>query len=70
LAIHLLAALLLFGIVRRTRLKPGEDNPSSQTALAFAVALIWVVHPLNTEAVTYLIQRAESLMGLFYLLTL
>jgi len=70
LAIHLLAALLLFGIVRRTRLKPGEDNPSSQTALAFAVALIRVVHPLNTEAVTYLIQRAESLMGLFYLLTL
>ena len=31
---------------------------------------IRVVHPLQTEAVTYISQRAESLMGLFYLLTL
>jgi Flp pilus assembly protein TadD len=37
--------------------------------LAFVVALIWAVHPLQTEAVTYVVQRAESLMGLFYLLT-
>ena len=34
------------------------------------IALIWVVHPLQTQSITYLIQRAESLMGLFYLLTL
>lgn len=38
--------------------------------LAFAVALLWTVHPLQTESVTYVVQRAESLMGLFYLLTL
>lgn len=69
-AIHLLAALVLFGIVRRTRFKQSEDSAVSGTALAFAVALIWVVHPLNTEAVSYVVQRAESLMGLFYLLTL
>jgi tetratricopeptide (TPR) repeat protein len=35
-----------------------------------AVALLWIVHPLQTESVTYVVQRAESLMGLFYLLTL
>src|SRR2546423_137761 len=35
-----------------------------------AVALLWVAHPLQTESVTYIVQRAESLMGLFYLLTL
>ena len=29
-----------------------------------------MLHPLQTEAVTYIIQRMESLMGLFYLLTL
>jgi protein O-mannosyl-transferase len=38
--------------------------------LALAVALLWLVHPLQTEAVSYVIQRAESLVGLFYLLTL
>jgi protein O-mannosyl-transferase len=37
--------------------------------LALAIALIWTVHPLQTESVTYVVQRAESLMGLFFLLT-
>jgi tetratricopeptide (TPR) repeat protein len=45
-------------------------NSADATWLALAVAVIWVVHPLQTEAVTYISQRAESLMGLFYLLTL
>ena len=40
------------------------------TWVGFAVALLWTLHPLQTEAVTYVVQRAESLMGLFYLLTL
>ena len=40
------------------------------TSLALAIAIIWMVHPLVTEAVTYVVQRAESLMGLFYLLVL
>jgi tetratricopeptide (TPR) repeat protein len=61
LLIHILAGLALFGIVRRTL---------RQTRVALAVALIWVVHPLATSAVTYIVQRAESLMALFYLLTL
>jgi len=67
LSIHLLAGLVLFGIVRRTL--AGRDPDCARFAAA-AVALIWLVHPLQTEAVTYVIQRAESLMGLFYLLTL
>ncbi len=49
-----------------------EDGPlrKKPLPLAFAVALIWTVHPLQTESVTYVVQRAESLMGLFYLLTI
>jgi protein O-mannosyl-transferase len=43
---------------------------SDATLLALAVALLWTVHPLQTESVTYTVQRTESLMGLFYLLTL
>ncbi len=38
--------------------------------IAFTVALLWTLHPLQTEAVTYVVQRAESLMGLCYLLAL
>ena len=72
IATHLLCALLLFGIVRRTLELPAVRPRLGRWSadLAFAVALIWVVHPLNTEAVNYLTQRTESMMGLFYFLTL
>jgi tetratricopeptide (TPR) repeat protein len=64
LLIHALAGMVLFGVVRRTL-----AAEAGATGLALAVAVLWVVHPLQTESVTYVIQRAESLMGLFYLLT-
>lgn len=64
LVIHALAGVVLFGLVRRTLVR---EAPAGW--LALAVAVLWVVHPLQTESVTYVIQRAESLMGLFYLLT-
>jgi tetratricopeptide (TPR) repeat protein len=100
LLIHIAAALVLFGILRRTFLmgrekgsgvfcaKPGTDRrlvaglsgkrhptPFSLAGpvampLALASALVWTVHPLQTESVTYIIQRAESLMSFCYLLTL
>ena len=72
LTLHVLAALALFGVVRRTllsdRLRPRFGADAS--ALAFIVSLVWLVHPLLTDAVTYVVQRTELLMGLFYLLTL
>ncbi len=72
LAIHLAAALALFGLVHRTLGLPGLPARFSTraTAIALAIAVLWVAHPLQTQAVSYVIQRAESLMGLFYLLTL
>jgi tetratricopeptide (TPR) repeat protein len=70
--LHVLAALALFGIVRRTLdspdLRPRYRGQAG--GLAAAVALLWVVHPLTTESVDYTIQRTELLMGLFLLLTL
>jgi tetratricopeptide (TPR) repeat protein len=72
LAIHVLAALTLYGVARRTLARPGlrERFGASGRWIALAVALLWTVHPLQTEAVTYISQRCESMMGLFYLLTL
>ena len=80
LLIHFLAALTLFGILRQT-LKALQNQPGSVgkqrdlspweiTLASLVAAATWEVHPLNTEAVTYVIQRAESLMGLCYLVTL
>lgn len=72
IVVHLGAALLLFGFVRRTlvlpKLAPGWGDAAS--LLAGIAALVWVVHPLHTESVTYVIQRAESLAGLLALATM
>ncbi|HVZ19462.1 MAG TPA: tetratricopeptide repeat protein [Vicinamibacterales bacterium] len=71
LAIHLLAALALLGIVRRTLLLPGLAFPAATAdVLAWVAALVWMLHPLNSEVVDYVTERSESLMGLFYLLAL
>jgi len=72
LALHILAALALFALVRRTLLLPTLSTQlgTASTGLALTVALLWAVHPLQTESVTYIVQRAEAIVGLFYLLTL
>lgn len=72
LLIHALAGLALFGVVRRTLQSPWLSPRFGRDAfsLSLAVALLWTLHPLQTEAVTYTVQRAESLCGLFYLVTL
>ena len=59
--VHALAALTLYGIAARTLGTRG---------LPLVLALVWALHPLQTESVTYVIQRAESAMGLCYLATL
>ncbi len=72
LAIHLAAAFAAYGLVRRIVLLPifaGAPGGTSRI-VALIVAAVWAVHPLQTASVTYISQRAESLMGLFYLLTL
>ena len=72
LLIHVLAGLALLGIVRRTLAGPALRGRFGRDALplSLAVALLWTLHPLQTESVTYVVQRVESLMGLLYLLTL
>jgi Flp pilus assembly protein TadD len=66
-ALHVACALLLFAIVARV---PQEARTFEVRDLAFASALLWMVHPLNTEAVDYVSQRTELMMALFFLLTL
>jgi tetratricopeptide (TPR) repeat protein len=127
LAIHILAGLVLFGVVRRTlalrpahasAVAPAKEEGSGSplqveagvapgpphdgihadmgrarchprrfakpvqpaanagalaihaTGIAFTIALLWTLHPLQTESVTYIVQRAEALGGLTYLFAL
>lgn len=73
LGIHLLNAFLIYGLARLTMQTPlakhggGADTPE---ILALLTALLFVCHPVQTEAVTYVSQRFTSLATLFYLLAM
>lgn len=72
ISVHILCALVLFGVIRRTLVceSLGDRFGRASGGIALACALIWMVHPLQTECVNYITQRSESMMGLFFLLTL
>jgi Flp pilus assembly protein TadD len=71
-AVHALTALLLWAVVWRTLRLSYFDGRFEEVAgfLSFAAALIWAMHPLDTESVAYVTQRTESMMGLCYLTAL
>lgn len=70
LSIHIVAALLLFLVIRLTLRLPRLTVRFGSAApwLAGVSALIWLLHPLQTQSVTYISQRYESFMGMMYLL--
>jgi tetratricopeptide (TPR) repeat protein len=78
IAIHLLAALALFfmfkslfGLARLSRCQ--EECAFSNTLVTFgsvAIAGIWALNPVQTNAVTYLVQRMTSMAALFYFLAM
>lgn len=69
--LHTMSGLVLFGLVRRTLTLPTlkEKFGERATLMAMIIAVIWCVHPLQTESVTCVIQRTELLFSFWYLLT-
>ncbi|MEW5734415.1 MAG: tetratricopeptide repeat protein [Thermodesulfobacteriota bacterium] len=69
LIFHLLAGALLFGIALRALASPKlrERYSGSRNLIAFFIALLWLCHPLQTQAVTYVTERIESMMSCFLL---
>lgn len=69
LAIHMAAALALYGLAYRTLRLPSIPDAMRARALSLSavIACLWALHPLQTQAVTYVVQRFESLMGLLLL---
>jgi tetratricopeptide (TPR) repeat protein len=74
LAIHIITALLVYDLVnltfRTTTLNLAENKPSHGRIFAFVVALLFVSHPIQTQAVTYITQRLTSLSTMLYLAAL
>ncbi len=68
-SVHLINALLVYGLALLTLRLPVHEGRYDSRArpLATAIALVFVLHPLQSQAVSYIVQRAESVAAMFYL---
>ena len=66
---HLGTGVLLFWLMRAT-LEQAAPKCSLQDSAALLMVMIWLVHPLQTQAVTYIVQRMTVMAGFFYLAAL
>jgi tetratricopeptide (TPR) repeat protein len=69
ISIHILTGIFLFLFIQTTFNLPSIQNQyDSGITIAFFGALLWLVHPIQTQSVTYIVQRLNSLAALFYIL--
>lgn len=66
LSIHILNALLFYALLRLTLRTPRVMGRAEETFIPLFAALLFALHPVQTEAVTYISQRFTSLAALFY----
>ncbi|MDY6905809.1 MAG: tetratricopeptide repeat protein [Thermodesulfobacteriota bacterium] len=66
LIIHLITGLLVFLTARQTLRLTGTDN----RFIPVLAAVLWLVSPVHTQAVTYIVQRMTAMATMFYLLAL
>jgi Flp pilus assembly protein TadD len=70
ISIHFLIAFILFltlsNLFKTPNLK--DKYPGSEYFIALLTASLWAINPIQTQAVTYIVQRMAALSALFYLL--
>ena len=80
LAVHVLAAFAVWWLGElllrlsmpggKKKKVPAASSGEWRQHVPFVAALVFLAHPVNTQAVTYITQRAESLAALFYVVTI
>jgi tetratricopeptide (TPR) repeat protein len=69
--IHITTGILLYLFVKTTLNIPSvHSRYGTYLWLPFLTALLWAVHPINTQSVTYIVQRMNSMAAMFYVLSL
>jgi Flp pilus assembly protein TadD len=69
--IHIVNGGLLYALARLTLRTPAlAAERQAAGAIACAAAILWLLHPLHTQSVAYIVQRMTSLAAAFYLLSL
>jgi tetratricopeptide (TPR) repeat protein len=73
LAVHILNGILIYLMVVLTFKTPSLNNSplkNSSRPIALLASLLFVSHPVQTQTVTYIVQRFASMATMFYLLSL
>ncbi len=73
LLIHISSGILVYALIQllcQTPSLKGKYPLAQAKAIALLTALLFIAHPLQTQAVTYIVQRFASLATFFYLLSL
>jgi Tfp pilus assembly protein PilF len=69
--VHLGAAIFLYMFLQATlSLQQARQKINYSDWLPLTAALIWLVHPVQVQSVTYIIQRMNSLAAMFYILSM
>jgi Tfp pilus assembly protein PilF len=71
LLIHISTGFFLYFFVKSTFGTPALNTRySNYMLISFFTAAIWMVHPLQTQSVSYVVQRMNSLCAMFYMLSI
>jgi len=70
LLLHIAVVILIYSLTALILQQDKSQNPFSLKNLPFLSALIFSIHPINTESVTYIVSRSSILATFFYLLSL
>ncbi|MGD9076307.1 MAG: tetratricopeptide repeat protein [Desulfobacteraceae bacterium] len=70
--IHFLASVFLFLFIYHTLNLPSLRTKYADNAypIALLATLLWAINPVQTQAVTYLVQRMASMAGMFYIMSM
>ncbi|MBA4369482.1 MAG: hypothetical protein C0403_17790 [Desulfobacterium sp.] len=69
IVIHIATGIVLYLFLKLT-FRVHSPSRCQNKFIPFFVTLIWLVHPVQTQAVTYIVQRMTSMSALFYLLSM
>ena len=71
ISVHILTGIFLFLFFKVTLdFLPEKKLKQSTRFIPFFATLIWLVHPIQIQSVTYIIQRMNSMAALFYILSM
>ena len=74
---HILNAIILFFFLKLTfkiahqrKISGSDFGPMARLWISFFAALLWLVHPVQIQSVTYIVQRMNSMGATFFMLAL